>query len=214
MKRPFWTCCIVGLSLVVFGCGTEDGNHDGGPGTGGGGACGEDSSSVAGTTGEFPPEPAPGSDCGAIVTQETLPPGWVTHAPACSPLTFSSNPPSSGTHYPSWADFQVFDRPVARGYWVHSLEHRAVVIVYNCTDCDDEVEAAKAFIETLPEDPLCIPHGRQRRVILTPDPLLDVRWGAAAWGFTLKSDCFEPSVFEEFALQHSAEGPENFCNPP
>jgi hypothetical protein len=156
----------------------------------------------------------PGSACGAVITQEPVPAMFVAHAPACSPLRYSSNPPSSGSHYARWADFQEFTEPVPRGNWVHSMEHQGVVLVYNCNDCAEEVEAAREFIASLPEDVACAPFSRLRRVILTPDPLLDVRWGAAAWGSTLRSDCFEPEAFALFVSEHSGQGPENSCSPP
>jgi hypothetical protein len=215
MQRAIRIFSLGGVLLAAAGCGADAEPADaGGPGTGGAGnRCGADSFSVAGTTGEFPGEAAPSTQCGALVTREPVP-ATAAHVPTCSTLSFASNPPSSGDHYGSWADFREFSAPVPRGYWVHSLEHRAVVIVYSCTDCEDEVEAARAWIETLPEDPLCAQHNRARRVILTPDPLLDVRWGAAAWGFTLRSDCFEPEVFTDFVTAYSAQGPENICVPP
>jgi hypothetical protein len=216
MQRADRIFAICGALLVLAGCGADAEPKDpSGPGTGGAASreCGADSFSVAGTTGEFPGEEAASSQCGALITREPVA-ATAIHVPACSTLSFSSNPPSSGDHYGTWADFQEFSAPVPRGYWVHSLEHRAVVVVYNCADCADEVEAARAWIETLPEDPVCVPYNRARRVILTPDPLLDVRWGAAAWGFTLRSDCFEPEVFTDFVSAHGAGGPENICSPP
>jgi hypothetical protein len=113
-----------------------------------------------------------------------------------------------------WTDFTHYEQPVARGNWVHSLEHGAIVVVYNCTDCDEEIAAAAEWVDTLPEDPTCAQYGRIRRVVLTPDPLLDVRWAAASWGYTLRSDCFEPDVFTDFTVAHVRRGPEDLCRPP
>jgi hypothetical protein len=206
------------LGVVAAGCGSDSAPDS--PGSGGntqqGGApsCGSDSESVAGTTGEFEPLVAADSACGAVFTQEPVPTSPVVHSPACSSLRYSSNPPSSGDHYSRWADFIEYTEAVPRGNWVHSLEHQALVVVYNCTDCEDEVQAARDWIDTLPEDPLCAQFGRVRRVVLTPDPLLDVRWGAAVWGFTLRSDCFEAEVFDTFAREHPGPAPENTCYPP
>jgi hypothetical protein len=214
MRRLTDTRIAIVLGLALSACGADD---EPGPttlGTGGNGptGCGADAASVAGTSGEFTPEPAEGSQCGAVVTQET--PTGASHVAACRSLSYSSNPPSSGDHYGVWADFQQYTEPVARGNYVHSLEHGAIVVVYSCTDCDDEVAEAVAWIDTLPEDPSCAQYGRKRRVVLTPDPLLDVRWAAAAWGYTLRSECFEPSVFSDFTLAHITKGPENLCATP
>jgi hypothetical protein len=99
---------------------------------------------------------------------------------------------------------------VPRGFYVHSMEHGAVVILYSCSDCDEEVAAAKAMIEALPSDSACS-EAVERRVILSPDPLLEARWAAAAWGFSLTSDCFEAEVFAAFVDVHYANGPEDLC---
>jgi hypothetical protein len=130
------------------------------------------------------------------------------HVPICSPITYATNPPSSGDHYPSWADYRTYDRPILRGFWVHSLEHGAVVITYNCPGgCSAEVAAAQAFIDGLPTD--CGPMAR--RVILTPDPDLDVRFAASAWGFTLRANCFDRDAFSSFFAAHYDHAPESIC---
>ena len=138
-----------------------------------------------------------------------------THVSQCSGIEYSSNPPAGGPHYPTWAAFQSFSFPVPRGFWVHDLEHGAVVYGYNCTlfpdGCEDEVAKVQAMIDALPADPMCSA-AAPRRVVLTPDPLLDVRWGVSAWGFTLRATCADIERFRQFYLNHFALGPENLCN--
>ncbi|HLV65257.1 MAG TPA: DUF3105 domain-containing protein [Polyangiaceae bacterium] len=197
--------CASLLVPLVLACGAEAEPARQDP------ACGADAASVSVTSGEFSPVTVPDSECGATTTQESLELGL--HVRECSALTYTSNPPSSGEHYPSWAAFREFTEAVPRGYWVHSLEHGAVAIVYRCSDCASEIEAARAMIAALPEESACAGTGAARRVVMTPDPLLDVRWAAAAWGFTLRSDCFEPTVFRDFVLAHIGRGPEDTCSP-
>jgi hypothetical protein len=73
------------------------------------------------------------------------------HVPIGSQVEYDSNPPSSGPHYPIWAAFRVYTSPVPRPYYVHDLEHGAVVLVYNCallngggTDAGDAGNASDA----------------------------------------------------------------------
>ena len=54
--------------------------------------------------------------------------------------------------------------------------------------------------------------GATGRVVMTPDHLLDSRWAASSWGFTLTADCFEPDVFQRFITSHRAHGAEPYCN--
>ncbi|HYQ15899.1 MAG TPA: DUF3105 domain-containing protein, partial [Polyangiaceae bacterium] len=92
--------------------------------------------------------------CSAVSASYELSAG--VHVAACTPIDYSTNPPSSGEHYPSWADFGAYDFPLPRGYWVHNLEHGAVVVSYNCPDgCDDDVERAKAWLAQLTADATC-----------------------------------------------------------
>ncbi len=155
---------------------------------------------------------AAGADerCSVVVESHTLDAG--IHVTECSHIDYSTNPPSSGMHYPVWAAYQAYDFPVPRGYWVHGLEHGAIVITYNCPDgCPDEVAEVEAFIQTLPIDPRCIRDGLDRQVILTPDPLLDTRWAMSSWGYTLRAACVDEAAFGEFYEAHVAQGPEDIC---
>lgn len=139
-----------------------------------------------------------------------------SHVPNCSPVEYGTNPPSSGTHYGTWAAFRNYDTPIPRGFWVHSLEHGAVVLSYSCTDCDAEVEEARRVIDEAGVDPVCCSdescNNPVSRLILTPDPELDVPWAASGWGHTLRDDCFEPEVFASFITWRRGQGAEPVCS--
>jgi len=142
------------------------------------------------------------SECAAVVTSYPLSVG--VHVTACMPLEYTSNPPSSGEHYPTWADFGVYDFALPRGYWVHNLEHGAVVVTYHCAaGCEADLAKAKAWLAALTPDATC-PAGPPR-ILLVPDPLLDVPWAASAWGFTLRADCFDPDAFSDFFVKHAGQ---------
>ena len=152
-------------------------------------------------------------------------------------VTYSSNPPSSGPHYPIWAAFQEFATPVDRRNYVHDLEHGAVVLLYNCallpgsdaggdggdggdgggdaaapSSCAAVVQGLRDLMNALPADPICnVEAGVRRRVVLTPDPLLTVPVAAAAWGWTYRAQCLDPGTLDAFARAHYAHAPENEC---
>ena len=131
------------------------------------------------------------------------------HQPICSPLTYGTNPPSSGNHYPIWAAYKTYAAPFLPGFWVHDLEHGAVVLTYNCPGgCADDVVRIQAFIDKLPADCGTPP----RRIVLLPDPDLDVRFAASAWGYTLKAACFEEASFGAFVAAHYGQGLEDICS--
>jgi hypothetical protein len=171
------------------------------------GACGGGTTGVTGAAGSGGLDDA--GACNAVVAQHAD--EGAGHV-ACSPLpTYGTNPPSSGNHYGTWADYKTYTTPVPWGHLMHSMEHGAVVIVYNCpAGCADEVATAQAMIDALPVDADCVAPTK-RRVILAPDPLLDVRWAATAWTWTLRSACFDAPAFSKFATDHYAKTVENFC---
>jgi hypothetical protein len=183
--------------------GRAGGSPEGGASAGGvsaqGGAAGE---------GDEPPLGGAGASgapsCSVDLAQHELAAG--VHVETCSDISYETNPPSSGPHYPTWADFGVYDFPLPRGFWVHNLEHGTVVVTYNCASgCADEVAAAAAWLSELEADAAC-PAGPPR-VILVPDPLLDTRWGASSWGFTLRAECFDAAAFTAFYEAHAGQAP-------
>ena len=153
----------------------------------------------------------PQGECNAVETRFDN--GSREHIEECSETDYAMNPPVFGDHYPFWAAFQSYDFAVPVGYLVHDLEHGAVVFFYDCPDgCDDEVALVEDFIAALPDDPIC-PTDVRHRVILVPKPGLGARWAAAAWGFSIKGDCFDAELFEAFYSRHVGNGPEDLCNP-
>jgi hypothetical protein len=154
---------------------------------------------------------APMGHCAAVEQQHGI--EGQTHVPECSTIAYGTKPPSSGNHYGNWAAFKVYTNPIPPGYWVHDLEHGAVVLTYNCEDgCGGDVAAAEAMIVALPSDPLCLATATvPRRIVMTPDPSLDVQFAASAWGFTLRANCFDADVFRSFIDRHYGASPESVC---
>jgi hypothetical protein len=180
-------------------------------------ACGSSGSKSGPADAAYAPT-APAGHCNAVVQQHPI--EGATHVPECSVVDYGTNPPSSGDHYPNWAAYKDYDAAVPEGFWVHDLEHGAVVVTYNCAigndagACPAEVSAAADMIASLPPDIMCVQLPQQnvsRRMVLTPDPKLEVRFAASSWGWTLRADCFDRSAFEDFALSHYEQGTEDFC---
>jgi len=166
-----------------------------------------------GSAGGFTPGGVAGRECNVTVIES--PPDSQAHVTQCTPITYSTNPPSGGPHYAIWAAYGSYDFPVPAGYLMHSLEHGAVVFWYNCPEgCAGELAEVEAFIAALPEDPLCAGMGAERRTVLLPWPELGSRWAASTWGFALTADCFDPTAFRTFYDDHYGRGREALCAPP
>lgn len=206
---------VTSTTGVTTSGGSGSGTSTSGSGSGGGGGAAATSSgsssgaggaeSDAGDAGD----PDSSMNCGTTVTPYAIDPS--PHIAMCFPVTYSSNPPTSGPHYPVWASFKTFTSPVPRGFTVHDLEHGAIVISYKCpAGCASEVAAIQALVDARAADPGCLAPVKSR-IVITPDPLLDVPFAAAAWGFALTSQCFDLPALGAFIDAHYGMGPESFC---
>jgi hypothetical protein len=199
--------------------GTAPGNSGG---TSSGGLHGTGASAGSGAasgTGGAPPLECR-TDAGAkCALTECDPPkhyGW--HAEPCTPLTFYSNPPTSGTHYDIWAAYQIYTQPVPVGFWLHSIEHSGAALLYNCAeaqkvglDCKALVAELTTFFDNWPQDPLCT--ATRHRLLITPYPDLDAPFAVAMWGHYLKGNCFDANVVTTFINQYYGKNYENECDP-
>lgn len=139
--------------------------------------------------------------------------GSTEHVPNCSQLSFSHYPPTSGSHYPAWANFKTFKFAVNPGYYLHSLEHGAIVILINCQkpgDCDGDFARLQRIADAAPQDSLCDSLTRHR-IVIAQDTVMQSRFAAVAWGWSLESDCIDSAAFDAFIKAHYAQGPENVC---
>jgi Protein of unknown function (DUF3105) len=199
---------LVASALALGACGGSGATPTGAAGAGGTGAAG-DTGSAGDTSVVLDASTDDGGACTVDIAQH--PDEGAFHVDCLPVPTYGTKPPSSGNHYPIWADFKTYATPVPWGHLVHALEHGAIVIVYNCPGgCPDEVARAQALIDSLPTDPICTAPD-VRRVILAPDPTLDVRWAASAWTWTLRASCFDETSFHSFATAHYGMGGEDLC---
>lgn len=154
---------------------------------------------------------APDVDAACMTTVTAYAPIASPHVAACSTVTYASNPPTSGPHYDVWAAYRAYTTPVPRGFYVHDLEHGAVVVLYNCpSGCTQEVADVEAFLNARAADPLCTTPVKNRFVV-TPDPKIPTRFAAVAWGYALTSNCFDLAALGAFIDAHYAQSPENLC---
>ena len=148
------------------------------------------------------------------------------HIPEGTTPQYLHNPPVSGEHYgEAWARWQIHTSEVARGYWVHNLEHGGVVFLYR-KGAPDGVDAPPSVVSALAtaynrasidSSPECQnvrpPH---KRIVVTPDHLLpaDLVWAAVASGpedasgggigYMVEGSCVNVVFLRDFAETHRA----------
>jgi hypothetical protein len=179
-----------------------------------------------------PPGTKQGDACDAAVELPPLQERASNHAPEGTPLTYCSNPPSSGTHYPVWAQFTEYDHIVPAPYLVHDLEHGAVILYWKCTPAAggsdggadaggtpactppaaDVLAALRKVRDDTPTDSLCDADTRVR-IIIAPSADIETPIAAAAWGVTYHASCVDVPSLEAFVRDHYGQGPEQLCVP-
>lgn len=136
------------------------------------------------------------------------------HSPDETALVWNANPPTSGPHYESWAAWgRTYTAQVKRGYWLHNIEHGGVVLLYNCTACQAEVDRLTAIMEEQPADPRCEPPVRYR-MLVTSDSFLPppVKFAAVAWGVSYTATCLNEAELRAFVTQHyNVTAPDDDC---
>ena len=156
---------------------------------------------------------APQGPCAAVVELPAVDIGY--HAPQGTVLTWSTNPPASGTHYPVWAPWaQAFTEIVPRGNWLHNAEHGGVVLLYRCAgDCPDVAAGLASIGTALPQDSTCA-SPINARWLVTADPLLpdNVQVAAVGWGAIYHASCLDAATLQSFITAHYAHGTEDFCS--
>lgn len=168
-------------------------------------ACGDDSA-----TSYDPPTPEQLGGCDG--TYEKVPVEAGQHVSIGTSITWSTNPPATGAHYPIWAGWDRHYRQLDRGYYVHNLEHGGIVLLYNCPQgCPDVVDNLLAVVRDAAVDPTCEGVVKHRMIVAADSLLPDgVQVAAVAWDRVYTASCFDPYV-ATFAATRYRTGPEDTC---
>jgi len=127
------------------------------------------------------------------------------HVAEGSVVEHAADPPASGDHYPVWSRYGVFDEPVNPGYWVHNLEHGAIVLLYTCTDdCEQVRSDINRVYASLPDGAF-----GEVKLLATPyEGDFGSRFMLIAWNWQEPFDEFDPGRIERFYREFLDRGPE------
>jgi len=136
-----------------------------------------------------------------------------SHVSPPAKVMYNHNPPTSGCHYNlgfGVAPIQngAYDRPIAREYWVHNLEHGYIAVLYNCpSGCDPQFQQLRQWYKTLPPDP----SGRvaYARVIIIPYSEMTVPFACVSWDWYDPIPVFSLDEVKGFYSNHVGHAPES-----
>ena len=135
------------------------------------------------------------------------------HVPIGTPITWASNPPTSGDHFPIWAKWDRTYDDLARGAWLHNAEHGGIVLAYRCdAGCETAITLLADIARTLPDDPHCESPVRHRALVVADPELPDDNTIAAiVWGSYYIAECVDADALREFAVTYGGRASENSC---
>lgn len=126
---------------------------------------------------------------------------------------YNSNPPSSGAHFNSPANWGVYDYEAHDQIFLHNLEHGGVWIAYRPNVSQEVVRALQSIVDD-------VGGAQSAKIIMVPRPLNDTDIAIVAWSRVLKFDLVDGAFTEqqtedvrEFHRQFRNSGPEGFVPP-
>ncbi len=111
-------------------------------------------------------------------------------------LTYNSNPPSSGPHWPAPAEWGIYKAQQPDELLVHNLEHGGIWISYKP---DTEAETIKKLEDFAT---------RYRKIIIEPRAENDQKIALSAWTHVQKMDVYDENTILKFIEAYYDQGPE------
>ena len=124
-----------------------------------------------------------------------------THVAEGTSVTYNTNPPASGNHWPIPLRDGIYDKEKADEAVVHSMEHGRVIVSYKPSLSSQAIERLKDI-------------AGQNAVILVPRSKNDTDIALTAWTrldkFNLNADgTLDEKRIEDFIRRYKNKGPEN-----
>ena len=159
---------------------------------------------LAAACGSAPPSTTAPAALGSPVPDE----GRGPHLAGDTPITYRNDPPASGPHYLETAPYNVYTDAVPPGYWVHDLEHGAIVVLYRCPG---DAAACPAVSKQLQGLYQAAPPGKYGRVkmVVTQYRTLRTPYALLAWNRIAPFERYDQAAMLAFYRAYVDEGPED-----
>ncbi len=135
---------------------------------------------------------------------QQLPDEGYDHVSVGTPIQYRAHPPASGPHYPYPAPTGVYAAGLLPGFWVHSLEHGYVVLVYKPPVPPELAAQFDAMVKEVPKSKF----GNVKLVIAPYDDMIHP-FAVLSWDWRLWLDTFDRGTVLEFYKQHVDHGRED-----
>jgi len=124
--------------------------------------------------------------------------------PVGSQIHYRANPPSSGPHYPFPAPAGVYPNGLQTGFWVHSLEHGYIVLLYKPPASPEHLAAFDRMVTDFPKSKF-----GNVKLLIVPYSDMSHPYAAMAWDWRLDMDEFKEGTVLQFYKQRVDHGRED-----
>jgi Protein of unknown function (DUF3105) len=129
--------------------------------------------------------------------------GW-DHVAVGSQIQYKANPPSSGPHYPFPAPAGVYPNGLQTGFWVHSLEHGYIVVLYRPPAPQEQMAVFDRMLTDFPKSK----YGNVK-LLVVPYSDMPHPYAIMAWDWRLEMDTFKEGTVLQFYKEHVDHGRED-----
>lgn len=121
------------------------------------------------------------------------------HVAPGTKVDYKTNPPTSGGHYASAADWGVYQEEIPDEAVVHSLEHGGIWISYKDID-----EAAKNTLEEIGEE-------NSGSAIVSPRSANEAKIAVVSWGRMMKLEKVDRALIQKYIDTYKNQSPERLA---
>jgi len=135
---------------------------------------------------------------------ESVPDEGFEHVGVGTDIQYQAHPPASGPHYPAPAPAGVYDKGLSPGFWVHSLEHGYVVVVYKPPVSDAQLLQFREMLKDFPKTKF-----GNVKLVIAPYDLMLHPFAALAWDHRMWLDGFDRAKLLAFYRAYVDHGRED-----
>jgi hypothetical protein len=129
--------------------------------------------------------------------------GW-EHVAVGSEIHYHANPPTSGPHYPFPAPTGVYPNGLQTGFWVHSLEHGYIVVLYKPPAPPAQMAVFDKMLTSFPKSKF-----GNVKLLVVPYADMPHPYAVLAWDWRLEMDEFKEGTVLQFYKDHVDHGRED-----
>jgi len=123
-----------------------------------------------------------------------------SHANPDQALSYATDPPTSGTHWPLWTNAGFYTRPEPKEKLMHSLEHGNVVVYYDKPG-QEALTQLRSWAQQF--------NGQWDGLIVVPKAGIGPTIELTAWNKLLRLDSWDAPSAAAFVDAYRGRGPEN-----